>query len=174
MTQTVADIRPARPEDAAAIQHVHERAFGDTNVAQLVDLLHAAHKALIAFVAVAEDHVVGHILFSPVTVAQAPAGFYGVGLAPLGVLPAFQGQSIGSRLARDGLEACRRAGYDAVVVLGNPRYYTRFGFSRASAYQLANEYNADDAFMVLELKGGILQTISGLVQYQPEFRATGC
>ena len=174
MTPTAIDIRPARPEDAAAIRHVHERAFGDTNVAQLVDLLQAAHKALIALVAVAEDQVVGHILFSSVTIAQAPVGFCGVGLAPLGVLPAFQGQGIGSSLVRAGLEICRRTGYDAVVVLGNPRYYERFGFSRASAYQLGNEYGADEAFMVLGLKDGILQAISGLVQYQPEFRATGC
>jgi putative acetyltransferase len=80
---------------------------------------------------------------------------------------------IGSRLVRDGLEACKRKGYDAVVVLGHTAYYPRFGFSRATDYGLDNEYEAVDSFMVLELKIGVLQTI-GLVKYAPEFKTTGC
>ena len=78
---------------------------------------------------------VGHILFSRVTIANASAAFNGVGLAPVAVLPKFQRQGIGSKLIRDGLERCRQAGYDAVVVLGDPAYYSRFGFVRAADCQ---------------------------------------
>ena len=70
---------------------------------------------------------------------------------------------------RDGLERCERAGYDAVVVLGHPGYYSRFGFARAQDYGLENEYGAADAFMVRELRAQTLQDIRGLVTYAPEF-----
>ena len=59
-------------------------------------------------------------------------------------------------------------------MLGHTKYYPRFGFSRAKDYGLDNEYDALDSFMVLELKEGVLQTISGLVKYAPEFADTGC
>jgi predicted N-acetyltransferase YhbS len=75
---------------------------------------------------------------------------------------------------RDGLEACKQEGYDAVVVLGHTKYYPRFGFSTAKDHGLDNEYDAVDSFMVLELKEGVLKTIGGLVKYAPEFNEAGC
>lgn len=168
------ELRQEVPDDFPAVRHVNERAFGGTAEAQLVDLLREAKKAVVSLVALHENRVVGHILFSPVTVTQAPENFRGVGLAPMSVLPEFQNQGIGSRLVRDGLEACKRKGYDAVVVLGHTKYYPRFGFSRAKDYGLDNEYNALDSFMVLELKEGVLQTIGGLAKYAPEFDNAGC
>ena len=92
----------------------------------------------------------------------------------MSVLPEFQNKGIGSRLVREGLEACKREGYDAVVVPGHTRFYPRFGFSKAKDYGLDNEYNASDAFVVMELQGGVLEGISGLVKYTPEFRDAGC
>ena len=56
------------------------------------------------------------------------------------VLPEFQVRSIGSRLIHEGLAMCRQAGYDAVVVLGDPAYYSSFGFRRAADFGLQNEY----------------------------------
>ena len=94
-------------------------------------------------------------------------------MAPMSVSPEFQKTGIGSRLVRDGLAACQQAGCDIVVVLGHVHYYPRFGFSRAKDHGLENEYQAEDAFMVLELKKFVLQTIGGLVQFAPEFREAG-
>ena len=74
-----------------------------------------------------------------------------VGLAPVGVVPEYQGKGIGSRLIREGLLACREAGYGAAVVLGEPGYYGRFGFGRASERGICNEYGVDEPFMVAEL-----------------------
>jgi putative acetyltransferase len=90
------------------------------------------------------------------------------------VLPEFQNRGIDSRLVRESLEACKREGCDAIVVLGQPKFYPRFGCLKARDYSLDNEYNAADAFMVMELQGGVLEGISGLVKYANEFRDAGC
>src|SRR5437899_10223267 len=76
---------------------------------------------------------------------------------------------IGSKLIREGLERSKQAGYDAVVVLGDPNYYSRFGFVRAAAFGLHNEYGVHDEFMVLPLHDGALARVSGMVKYLPEF-----
>jgi putative acetyltransferase len=88
----------------------------------------------------------------------------------LAVPPEFQRRGVGTQLSHAGIEARRQLDYDAVVVLGHPSYYPRFGFSRAKDRGLDNAYNALDAFMVMELKPAALLGIEGLVQYAPEFR----
>jgi putative acetyltransferase len=153
---------------------VHLRAFGDReDEARLVERLHAAGVAPVSLVAAAEpdDRIVGHVLFSLV---QIDGRRYNspkmVGLAPVGVLPEYQGRDIGSRLIRAGLDAVREAGYDAAVVLGDPGYYSRFGFERASGAGLNNEYGVDEYFMVAELESGALDGVEGMVRYREEFR----
>ena len=168
------EIRNETPNDCSAIREVHERAFRGPNEARLVDLLRAANKVLISLVALHENRVVGHILFSPVAVVGAPEKLRAVGLAPMSVLPEFQNRGIGSRLVREGLEACKREGYEVVVVLGHAKYYPRFGFLKAKTYGLDNEYNATDSFMVMELQKGVLEGVRGLVRYAPEFRDAEC
>jgi len=168
------EIRSETEDDAAAVRNVNERAFGRDAEARLVEMLNTANKAVISLVALHQSRVVGHILFSPVTIAQSPDNFRGVGLAPLAVLPEFQKKGIGSSLILHGLEVCRQEAYDVVVVLGHTKYYPRFGFERAKDYGLDNEYNEEDAFMVLELKSGVLQKLKGLVKYAPEFRISEC
>ena len=92
----------------------------------------------------------------------------------MSVLPEFQNRGIGSRLVREGLAACQEAGYDIVVVLGHVGYYPRFGFAQAKDFGLDSEYEATDAFMVLELTKGALAAVSGLVRFAPEFNEAGC
>jgi putative acetyltransferase len=170
----VFDIRGDTPDDYPAIRKLHERAFGGLAEAALVDTLRAAQKLVVSLVAVHQERLVGHIGFSPVTVADAPEGLRAVGLAPMSVLPEFQKRGIGSQLVHKGLEACRRQGEAVVVVLGHATYYPRFGFLMANACGLDNEYGAVDSFMVLELEKGALRNMRGLVKYAPEFRQAGC
>lgn len=118
--------------------------------------------------------VVGHVLFSPVDLVPNPMSLIGVGMGPVVVLPEFQRRGFGSMLIKTGLEVCRQKGFDFSVVLGEPSYYSRFGFLRASGYNLKNEYNVDDEFRVIEMHMGILNNISGLIKYQPEFAKTNC
>lgn len=163
-------IRTYRAADAMAVREVHLRAFdGDGEEARLVELLHAAGVAPVSLVAAAQPdgRVVGHILFSPVQVdGRGSDPPIMLGLAPVGVLPEHQGRGIGARLIRDGLQACREVGYGAAVVLGEPGYYSRFGFEQASGKGLGNEYGVDDHFMVAELSNGALDGVSGTVRYR--------
>ena len=163
-------IRPETAADVAAIHDVNARAFGRRAEADLVDRLRAADRAAVSLVAEGDGAIVGHILFSPVTVAYAPTSFRCAGLAPMSVLPEFQHTGIGSALVRDGLEACRRVGFDAVVVLGHVHFYPRFGFSTASDFGLDNEYGATDAFMAIALKDNALKDVGGMVRYSQPFR----
>ena len=160
-------IRAEQPNDGDAIRRVLEAAFPTAAEARLVDLLRRNDHLRLSLVAEADGAIVGHIGFSPIEVDGEPEG--GIGLAPLAVLPSCQRQGIGSRLIRAGLAACQRAGYGFVVVLGSPLYYPRFGFTRADRRGLANEYGADEAFMVLELRAGTIPEGGGMVRYGPEF-----
>ena len=156
------------------IRQVIVAAFGGDLEANVVELLRGRNKAPVALVAASDNKIVGHIMFSPVTITPASKAFRAVGLAPLSVLPEFQRQGIGSMLAREGLKKCAAAGYEIAVVLGSHYYYPRFGFSRASLYGLGNEYDTDENFMAIALKNGVLDKVSGTVQYSPEFKECGC
>jgi putative acetyltransferase len=175
LRQPAIEIREEDAGDRDVVRDVLQSAFAPRDAeARLVDLLRRRQRASIALAAVADQRIVGHILFSPITIASAPEGFRGLGLAPVAVHRDFQSRGIGSMLIREGLERCKQGGYDAVVVLGRPNYYPRFGFRVANAYGLENEYGAGDAFMVLGLKDGILDKVNGLVRYAPEFRELDC
>lgn len=162
-------IRPATLADAPGIRQVHLAAFPTTMEADLVERLEAAGHADISLVAEAGGLVVGHVLFSPVTLQANCAATGGVGLAPVAVLPEHQRQRIGSWLVLEGIAVCRRRGHRFVVVLGEPDWYRRFGFEPARIYGLASEYDAGDAFMALPLSPGALPPEGGLVRYAPAF-----
>jgi putative acetyltransferase len=162
-------IRAELPNDYDAVRDVHVSAFSGDIEARLVDLLRQRRKAVISLVSEVDSQVVGHIMFSAVTLDELPTEARWIGLAPVGVLPNFQNRRIGSALILEGLAECNRRGYEAVVLLGDPRYYSRFGFGRAADFGLTCEYNAPDAFQVLELKPAALRNARGLVRYAPEF-----
>ena len=168
------EIREEQREEYQEIRQVIVTAFGGDTEANLVELLRDRNKAPVALVAVSDNKIVGHIMFSPVTITPAPKAFRAVGLAPLSVSPEFQRQGIGSMLAHEGLKKCAATGFEMAVVLGSPYYYPRFGFSRASLYDLGNEYDTDEHFMAMELKNGALDKVSGTVRYSPEFKECGC
>ena len=168
-------IRAEKTPDYPAIRALHLAAFAPSaNEANLVDQLRQAGQTTVSLVALSDGQLVGHILFSPVTLSPAQPNLRGLGLAPLAVLPAYQHQRIGSQLALRGIEVCRAATFDYAVVLGGPTYYRRFGFRAGHHFNLDNEYAASDEFMALELRPGALANITGRVHYRPEFRESGC
>jgi putative acetyltransferase len=164
-------IRTERAADEVATFDVHAAVFPTDAEARLVTALRASGKAAVSLVAEVDGTVVGHVLFSPVSVEGSPISSIGVGLAPVAVLPAHQRRGVGARLIESGLEACRRAGFGFAVVLGEPSYYRRFGFRRALDDRLQNEYGVDHEFMALELRPEALGGVSGVVRYAPEFAA---
>ena len=161
-------IRLENAADFAAIAHVNRLAFGRDDEAGLVERLRAGGWARISLVAEWDTHVVGHLLFSDLTIATADRAHAALALAPLAVLPDYQSRGIGSELVRRGLELCRAAGHTIVVVLGHPHYYPRFGFSPELALRLQSPY-AGPSFMALELIPGALAGITGRVDYPPPF-----
>ena len=148
------------------VQQAFQQAFGSIAEAKLVNLLRANGKAIVSLVAMEHDQIVGHILFSEVTIGDTSI----IGLAPLAVLPSHQKQGIGALLTTAGIEACRSAGYAAMVVLGHPEYYPCFGFVPASRFGIKSEYNVrDEVFMAMELESGALTNCAGVAKYQAEF-----
>ena len=87
----------------------------------------------------------------------------------MAVTPEFQRQGCGSQLVEAGLAACRAGDHPCVIVLGHTEYYPRFGFQPGAAFGIHDEYGAGDAFMAIELNAKALDSIEGLVQYDPAF-----
>lgn len=132
----------------------------------LVAALRENGKVIISLVALQDEEVIGHVMFTPVTTSPSSEA-RGLGLAPLAVKPKYQKHGIGARLVEEGLRRCAELGCDYVVLLGNPKYYRRFGFGKASNFGMQNEYGVDEPFMLVKLSDRNLQ--DGLVQYCPEF-----
>jgi len=133
---TIRPERPGDPADVEAIRAIHLAAFPTPAEADLVDALRASgeidpERSLLAEV---EDAAVGHCLLTATTL-ERPDGSRVVGrvvaLGPIAVLPAWQHRRVGTKLMHTALERCERDGAAAVVLVGNPTYYHRFGFGPA-------------------------------------------
>jgi putative acetyltransferase len=142
-------IRYARAGDHPGIAAAVTAAFGREDEAQLVARLRADGDVMFELVAVADDVVEGHILFSRLW-ADHPGLF--AALAPLAVTPARQSAGLGSALVHAGLAGAREFGCHGVLVLGDPAYYGRFGFSAEHASAVACPFRGLAAFQALPLE----------------------
>ena len=156
-------IRDEEPADIPAVRKIIEEAFLQAAEAALVDRLRADGEAVISGVAVDAGQVVGHIMFS-----RMDAPFRALGLAPVAVEPSLQGNGIGSELIRWGLARAKTDNWQGVFVLGDPKFYERFGFSVALASGFESPYGGEH-FMALALNGDLPAT-SGKVEYAPTFK----
>jgi putative acetyltransferase len=127
----------------------------------------------LSLVAEHEGQVMGHLLFSPMSIEAEGGSVPALALAPLAVLPGFEATRAGTLLMREGLRRCREAGHRVVIVLGHPRYYRRFGFRPARALGILPPDPAwnDTAFMALALEAGALDGVHGTARYSPPFDA---
>lgn len=144
-------IRYAKPGDHAAIAQVVEAAFGREEEARLVARLRDDGDVLFELVAEDTAGLSGHVLFSRLW-ADRYEMF--AALAPLAVRPGVQGAGLGSALVRAGLDSAREFGAHGVLVLGEPAYYGRFGFSAETAARVRAPYSGQPAFMALALESG--------------------
>lgn len=160
-------IRHARPVDRPAIAALIRAAFERPDEARLVERLRADEDILFELVAEADGELVGHILFSRLW-ADRTALF--ASLAPVAVRPDRQGEGLGSKLVENGLETCREFGVHGVVVLGDPAYYTRFGFSAEAASRVTSPFSGSPAFMALALEEGAFAEPM-LIAYPEAFEA---
>jgi len=165
-------IEEEKPEDIPGIRNVNIKAFKTIDEANVVDVLRVSCPIFVSLVAKRKKAVIGHILFTPAQIITPEnETITGMGLAPLAILPKFQGYGIGSALCRRGLKEMAEAGYPFVIVLGHPGFYTRFGFTHAKQHGIACEYQdvPDDAFMIQLNDVGFMKDIVGKAFYRPEF-----
>jgi putative acetyltransferase len=161
------EIREERHGDLAAIRDLNKRAFGQDQEANIVDALRSNGGVMLSLVAISDGQVVGHIMYSPLSVGGKVSG---AALGPMAVLPEYQGQGIGSELVNGGNQRLRNDGCPFIIVLGHPEYYPRFGFKPASTRGITCEWEVpDDVFMVLVLDEAKMRGVSGLAKYRPEF-----
>lgn len=161
-------VRAETAADHDAVRRVETAAFGRPDEADLVDALRADGDAAISLVAERNGAVVGHILFSPLPVVGDQGALNAAALAPVAVDPACQNQGIGGVLIRAGLAACAEAGFEAVVVLGHPDYYPRFGFSAKAALGLSGPFSGP-SFMALDLRARDGAALAGAIRYPRAF-----
>ena len=162
-------IRDEDPSDFGEIAALLDLAFGGTGESSLAAGLRAEGAVIAALVAIGNDgRVLGHVLFSELPIKTAAGSLRATALAPLAVLPAHQRQGVGAALVRAGLAVCRERGVAAVVVLGDPVYYPRFGFSPEIARNLRAPFRGP-AFMAMELVRGCLDGANGTVRYAAAF-----
>ena len=162
-------IRVEKENDQAAVHAVNVSAFATSSEADLVDTLRRQARPIVSLVAEENSEVVGHIMFSPVSLSGNP-DLKMMGLGPMAIAPEYQRGGIGSALVRSGLRRCRQLGFVAVVVLGHPDYYPRFGFSPSSRFDIDSEYEVpQEVFMAIELQPGVLSGKTGRVKYHAAF-----
>lgn len=165
------EIREEKKEDYDAVRIVNDRAFGQPEEGRIINILRKVCQETLSLVAVSDEKIVGHILFSPVTIDHEDTQVIGMGLAPMAVLPEFQKQGIGSLLVKEGLGRIKETDCPFIIVLGHEHYYPRFGFERASIHGLKAQWDGvpDEAFLVIILNKSVMADVSGIATYRHEF-----
>jgi len=164
------DVRIECLADIEAIEQVNFAAFNTEAEAKLVNGLRDEKVPGISLVAENDGEIVGHILFTEVTLQHDSSDLKLMGLAPMAVLPEQQKNGVGKRLVKAGLAQCRAQGCDGVFVLGHPGYYPKFGFLPAVKHQFQSELDVpDEVFMLLELSTEKLSGKQGIIQFHRLF-----
>ena len=168
-------IRPESPQDFKAIRQVVYAAFeqaqhSDGDEHNLVERLRQdpAYLPSLALVALDGAQIVGHCMLTRLTIGDSPCK--ALALAPVAVLPSYQGKGIGSKLIQQAISQAALEGFDGIVVLGHAAYYPRFGFVPASRFGILCPFPVEDAnFMALSLREDGLKNAAGTVHYAGAF-----
>ncbi|MBC8314546.1 MAG: N-acetyltransferase [Bacteroidales bacterium] len=163
-------IRPETKQDYSAIKKVNDLAFKQENEGTLIEKLRINPEYIpeLSLVAEIDGAVRGHILFFPLHVNTDKGGYQTISLAPMAVYPDWQRKGIGGQLIREGLLKVEELGHKSVVVVGHPEYYPRFGFRRASEWNVKVPFPCpDEALMAIEFEKGNLKP--GVIKFTPEY-----
>lgn len=163
-------IRHERPQDISTITALTAAAFASQEHSShteqfIVNALRRSQQLTISLVAVLDEDIVGHVAASPVTISSSAQGWFGIG--PISVWPDRQGQGIGSALMQAALAELQQLGAMGCVVLGDPGYYSRFGFAVHAGLELPGV--PPQHFQALSFGTALPQ---GTVQYHAAFEAT--
>jgi putative acetyltransferase len=169
-------IRQETQDDCREIFELNLIAFGQDNEAKLINALRdnpAAFVPELSLVATSNNKIVGHILFTRVSIRDEHGNVHkSLALAPMAVSPEFQNKGIGGLLIRKGFEAAKKKGFTSVIVLGHEHYYPRFGFAPAEKWNIRAPFKVlSPVFMAIELANNGLKNVWGTVIYPKEFEA---
>ncbi|MEM9824491.1 MAG: N-acetyltransferase [Bacteroidota bacterium] len=170
-------LRKESPQDYHEVERLVEVAFqsvehSDHREHLLVARLRKSASFIpdLSIVAVYEDQLVGHILVTKIQITHPTCRFESLALAPVSVLPAFQGKGIGGKLIQGAHRVAKDLGYGSIVLLGHAGYYPRFGYQKASHFNIALPFEVpDENCMAIELQEGALGEVHGTVVYDPAF-----
>ncbi|TFB22828.1 N-acetyltransferase [Filobacillus milosensis] len=172
-------IRQEHPNDYIETENVVKKAFdqaemSDGNEHQLVEKIRKCEAFVPELSLIAVDNepntIVGHVILSKIKIKDEEEECDSLALAPVSVMPDYQKQGIGKSLCRQVIVQAKELGFNSVVVLGDPGYYSKFNFEKASNYNIRAPFEVpDEAFMVLELKDDALKNVSGVVEYSQPF-----
>ena len=166
------EIRQENIKDYEEVYHVIKTAFetaehSDGNEHDLVVTLRKSNNFIpkLSLVAIEDNKIVGYILFTKIKIGQ----FEELALAPLGVLPEYQHQGVGSKLIEEGHKIAKNLGYHYSVVLGSEKYYPKFGYIPAIQYGIKAPFDVpSENFMAIKLNDNNVN-VSGIVEYAKEF-----
>ena len=163
MAELSLTILTEKPEDAAAIERLHERTFGPGRYARTAYRIREkmAHRLDLSFTARIGTLLVGSVRLTPVRVGETPALLLG----PLTIEPPFRDKGIGKAMMERALKDARAQGYRLVVLVGDEPYYARVGFKLVPKGQVKLDGPVDPARMLYaELVEGALEGVSGVVR----------
>ncbi|MEZ0181741.1 GNAT family N-acetyltransferase [Flavobacterium oncorhynchi] len=170
-------LRQENENDYKSVFQLIEKAFekeeySDHKEQFLVERLRKSEAFIpeLSIVAEVEDKIVGHILFTKLEIKNESQSFQSLALAPVSVLPEFQGKGIGSKLILYGHELAKELGYKSVILLGHQDYYPRFGYELCEKYNIKMPFDVPaENCMVISLTENGLSGISGNVVYPSTF-----
>jgi putative acetyltransferase len=168
------EIRTEESKDYAIVKAINDRAFNGENEGILVEAIRNSVYFVpeLCLVAVKDGEVIGHILFSIVSIQTEDGDVPTLALAPMAVNPDYQNKGVGSMLVTDGLKRAEQMGYEHVVVLGHPAFYPKFGFIPSVTKGIESPFPVpEEVFMVYEIREGSLDRIDGKVVYPPAFNS---
>lgn len=164
-------------QDYDTVESVIEQAFKDAEHTDytehhLVNRLRKSEEFIPELSLIAKDNetIVGHALLTKCFIKNDSNSYEVLALAPVSILPSYQGKGIGTMLINKGIELAKSLGFSGIIVLGHEHYYPKFGFKRASLYNIKAPFDVpDSAFMALPLMENGLDDIHGVVNYSPAF-----
>lgn len=170
-------IRQATETDYPAVSALIEKAFASESLSDhreqfLVERLRYADAFIpeLSLVAEAKGQLVGHILLTKLKIKNERSTFDSLALAPVSVLPAFQGQGIGGQLIRKAHETAKALGHTSIILLGHANYYPKFGYHPAYTYGIELPFDVPkENCMAIALVEGGLDGVTGKVEYPKEF-----
>lgn len=165
-------IRAEAPADYNELFHLHYTAFGEReDESRLSERIRESQEFIseLSLVALTNDLIVGHALFSKAMVVNNDTQHEVIILAPIGVKPEFQKQGVGSALIRKGLKIAKELNYSHVFLIGHPTYYPKFGFepARPHGFELIQFNVPNEVFMVAHLREDV--KLDGELRYPDSF-----